>query len=243
VPLPRAKPAIAVSYQVASADNVIPAPAPARQEAVATAEPKFRTPADIINSRGFWGDTPPTKPKQATPAQVAAISARQALANAVDPQPTASIDHAFHALAFAPVASPIDRAHIVAASAPIPRHLRPRPARHNPMSVNEVTTVVAKGRQGRDGRITVSTRLASAAKGDTVWMRAMILSPSASRAMSSTVFGEPDMTAMRVHFVKPQTTVAASFSSDPQPGMVCDRFTGTAVASLPTVTFQTAALR
>jgi len=219
VPLPRAKPAIPASYQVASADNIVPAPAPARQEAVARTEPKFRTPADIINSRGFWGDTPPTKPKQATPAQVAAISARQALSNAVDPQPTASIDHAFHALAFAPVPSPLDRAHIVAASAPIPRH------------------------QGHDGRITVSTRLASAAKGDTVWMRAMILSPSATTAMSSTVFGEPDMTAMRVHFVKPQTTVAASFSSDPQPGMVCDRFTGRAVANLPTVTFQTAALR
>jgi uncharacterized protein YcbK (DUF882 family) len=243
VPLPRAKPAIPASYQVASADNVVPVPAPAKQEATAGNEPKFRTPADIINSRGFWGDTPPTKPKQATPAQVAAISARQALSDAVDPQPTASIDHAFHALAFAPVPSPIDRAHIVAASAPIPRHLRPRHAKHNPMSVNDVTTVVAKGRQGRDGRITVSTRLASAAKGDTVWMRAMILSPSATTAMSSTVFGEPDMTAMRVHFVKPQTTIAASFSSDPQPDMICDRFTGTAVASLPTVTFQTAALR
>jgi len=111
------------------------------------------------------------------------------------------------------------------------------------MSVNEVTTVVAKGRQGRDGRITVSTRLAAAAKGDTVWMRAMILSPSATTAMSSTVFGEPDMAAMRIHFVKPQTTVAASFSNDPQPDMVCDRFTGAAVATVPTVTFQTAALR
>lgn len=245
VPLPRAKPAIPASYQVASADNIIPvpAPAPAKQEAAASTEPKFRTPADIINSRGFWGDTPPAKPKQATPAQVAAISARQALSKAVDPQPTASIDHAFNALAFAPVPSPLDRTHIVAASAPIPRPLRPRHAKHNPMSVNDVTSVVAKGRQGRDGRITVSTRLASAAKGGTVWMRAMILSPSATTAMSSTVFGEPDMTAMRIHFVKPQTTVAVSFSSDPQPDMVCDRFTGTAVASLPTVAFQTAALR
>ena len=244
VPLPRAKPAVAASYQVASADTIVPvpAPAPARQETAGN-EPKFRTPADIINSRGFWGDTPPTKPKHATPAQVAAISARQALTNAVDPQPTASIDHAFHALAFAPVPSPLDRAQIVAASAPIPRHLRPRHVRHNAMAVNDVTTVVAKGRQGRDGKITVSTRLAAAAKGDTVWMRAMILSPSATTAMSSTVFGEPDMTAMRVHFVKPQTSVAVSFSGDPQPGMVCDRFTGTAVASLPTVTFQTAALR
>ena len=61
------------------------------------------------------------------PAQVAAISARQALSNAVDPPTTASIDHAFHALAYAPTPSPLDRARIVAASAPIPRHIRPRP--------------------------------------------------------------------------------------------------------------------
>ncbi len=245
VPLPRAKPATAASYQVASADDVVrpPAPIPAKMESKAESEPRFRTPADIINSRGFWGDTPPTQPKQATPAQVAAISARQALSNAVDPQTTASIDHAFHALAYASTPSPLDRAHVVAASAPIPRHLRPRSAAQNPMAVNDVTTVVTKGRQGRDGRVTVSTRLSAAAKGDTVWMRAMILSPSATTAMSSTVFGEPDMTLMRAHFVKPRTAVAASFSDDPQSGMVCDRFTGSAVASLPTVTFQTAALR
>ncbi|MCO5130562.1 MAG: DUF882 domain-containing protein [Xanthobacteraceae bacterium] len=240
VPLPRAKPAVAASYQVASAERLVP---PAPIPVTAESEPRFKTPADIINSRGFWGDTPPTKPKQATPAQVAAITARQALSNAVDPQTTASIDHAFHALAYAPAPSPVDRAHIVAASAPIPRHTRPRSAAHNPMAVNDVTTVVTKGRQGRDGRVTVSTRLAAATKTDTVWMRAMILSPSATTAMSSTVFGEPDMTTMRTHFVKPRITVAASFGDNPQSGMVCDRFTGSAVASLPTVTFQTAALR
>jgi hypothetical protein len=34
-----------------------------------------------------------------------------------------------------------------------------------------------------------------------------------------------------------------SFSGDPQPGMVCDRFTGSAVSNLPTMSFQTASLR
>ncbi|MGB3866289.1 MAG: ATP-binding protein, partial [Xanthobacteraceae bacterium] len=215
------------------------APVPANTES----ESRFRTPADIINSRGFWGDTPPTKPKQATPAQVASLTARQALAAAVDPQSTASIDHAFHALAYAPVPSPLDRARIVAASAPVPRHLRPRTVVANPMSVNDVTTVVAKGHQGRSsGRVAVSTRLTAAGKADTVWMRAMILAPSATTAMSSTTFGDPDMTTMRIHFVKPRTTLAAGFAADPQAGLICDRFTGSAVATLPTVAFQTAAL-
>jgi uncharacterized protein YcbK (DUF882 family) len=244
VPLPRAKPA-AATYQVASADSyVAAAPKQAKTETAST-EPRPQTPADIINARGFWGDAP-AKPKQATPAQVATLNARKALAAATasaDPQSTASISHAFEALAYAPVASPIDRAHIVAASAPIPRSMRPGAITRNPMALNEVTTVVAKGHQGRAGRVTISTRLAAAGKNSDVWMRAMILAPSASTSMSSSVFGEPDMPSMRVHFVKPNTTVAMSFSGDPQPGMVCDRFTGSAVSNLPTMSFQTASLR
>ena len=89
-------------------------------------EPKAQTPADIINARGFWGDAAAT-PKQATPAQVAAISARQALASA-DPQSTASISAAFQALAYAPAATqPVDRPAVVTASAPMPRSIRPAP--------------------------------------------------------------------------------------------------------------------
>ncbi len=64
-------------------------PRPSRPLRAQKAEAKPQTPADIINARGFWGDAPAT-PKQATPAQIAAISARQALASA-DPQPTASV--------------------------------------------------------------------------------------------------------------------------------------------------------
>ena len=35
----------------------------------------------------------------------------------------------------------------------------------------------------------------------------MILAPSASTSMSSTVIGDADMTLMRAHFVKPQAAV------------------------------------
>ena len=66
---------------------------------------RIRTPADTINSRGFWDD-PPATANQATPAQVAALRARQALAAATDPQPTASITEAFKkALPYAPAAT------------------------------------------------------------------------------------------------------------------------------------------
>ena len=103
VPMPRSKPAVATTLQLASADAQIAQPArtkPALSTSAEKAEPKPQTPADIINARGFWGDAPAT-PKQATPAQVAAISARQAFASA-DPQSTASVSAAFQALAYAP---------------------------------------------------------------------------------------------------------------------------------------------
>ena len=69
---------------------------------------KPETPADIINARGFWDDMPAT-PNQATPAQVAALNARRALASP-DPQSTSSVPAAYRALAYAPAESPVDPA-------------------------------------------------------------------------------------------------------------------------------------
>ena len=243
VPMPRAKPKAGSTLQLASADAQIGQPAKSRQAAATSAEkaePKPQTPADIINARGFWGDAP-TKPKQATPALVAAISARQAVA-AADPQPTASVPAVFEALAYAPPSnSPVDHSNIVAASAPIPHSFRPA---RNPMAVPSIDQVIAKGPQGQGGAISTSTRIA-AATGNGVWMRVMMLAPSASTSMSTTVLGDTDMTLMRIHFAKPQAVVAMSFSDDPQMGLVSDRFTGPAVATLATQSFvmRTASLR
>ena len=148
-------------------------------------------------------------------------------------------------MAYAPAASsPVDRSNIVAASAPIPRTVRP--ARNAGAAATEINTVVAKGqaRQGQDSVVATSTRLA-AAQGNDIWMRVVMLAPSASNAMSTTVLGDTEMTQMRSHFVKPQAAIAMTFSDDPMMGMTCDRFTGSATAKLPTQSFvlRTAALR
>jgi hypothetical protein len=76
-------------------------------------------------------------------------------------------------------------------------------------------------------------------------MRVVMLAPSASNAMSTTVLGDTDMTLMRRHFVKPQSAIAMTFSEDPMMGMTCDQFTGSATARLATQSFvlRTAALR
>ena len=255
VPTPRAKP-VGSTIQLASADaQIVSAPkakpkskpeankAEAKQAAQASAEPKPQTPADIINSRGFWDDVP-TAASQATPAQVAALRARQVLAATTDPQPTASVTESFNkAMAYAPAASsPVDRSNIVAATAAIPRPARP--ARNAGVAATEINTVVAKGAQGQDAVVATSTRLA-AAQGNSIWMRVVMLAPSASNAMSTTVLGDTEMTQMRSHFVKPQAAIAMTFSEDPMMGMTCDRFTGSATVQLQTQSFvlRTAALR
>ncbi|RZM91375.1 ATP-binding protein, partial [Bradyrhizobium genosp. SA-3] len=241
---PRAKPQVAATLQLASADAQIVAPPKPKPAPVADkpAAGKPETPADIINARGFWDDIP-AAPQQATPAQVAALKARQALAAATDPQATASVSSvAYQALAFAPAsASPVDRANVVAASAPIPRSARPASATRSLAQATEINTVVGKS---IDGRIATATRL-SAAKGDSIWLKIVMLSPSASRAMSVTLMGELDTAALRRFFVKPQAVIAMGFVEDPMQGLSCDSFSGSATAKLQTTSFvmRTAALR
>lgn len=228
VPLPRVRPQqAAATYQVASASGT-----PARRSA---ADTKPQTVADIINARGFWDDA--VQPKQATPTQVAALAARAAVG---DPQATATVTPATaQALAYARPAEMFDRSKIVTASAPVPRSIRPQNAAANPMAVN---TVVMKGVQPVP---TLITRAAGQRPETDVWTRAMVLAPNSYRFMLPTVIGEPDMTALRTLFVKPDAVIAAGFTEDATPGLRCDRFGGSAISTLPKVSFrmQTAALR
>ncbi len=254
VPTPRAKPQIANTIQLASADaQIVPAPKEVTKDvtkpkpAPVAEKPASgpQTPADIINARGFWDA--PAAPQQATPAQVAALKARQALAAATEPQATASVPStAYQALAYAPAAaSPVDRSNIVAASAPIPRAARPASATRGAVPATEINTVVAKnGEKNGDGMIANATRL-SAAKGESMWLKIAMLAPSAHRSMSVTMMGDVDMNAMRAYFIKPHAVVAMGFTDDPTRGMSCDSFSGSATARLETTSFvmRTAALR
>jgi uncharacterized protein YcbK (DUF882 family) len=240
VPTPRAKPQIVAALQLASADADAVPPLKAKP-AAETAESKPETPADIINARGFWDDGPDA-PKQATPEQlVAAVSARRTR-EAADPQSTASVPAAYQAMAYVPGPSPVDRASPVVASAPIPRSVRPAVPR-NAAAATGINTIATKGSQGQDELVANSTRL-SAAKGDELWMRIMMLAPSAV-TMSVTVIGDSDLTLMRAFFVKPPASVTMNFSDDPMPGLSTDRFSGSAATKLEITSFtmRTALLR
>jgi uncharacterized protein YcbK (DUF882 family) len=250
VPLPRAKPIAAATYQVASAGSqpVVlgssspSAPSNASGAKSSSNEPKPRTPADIINASGFWDDVP-AKPAQATAAQIAALSARNAFASA-DPPSTASVPSGSQALAYAPTGSSIGRTRVVTASLPMPRSMKLLASR-NLTGATGITTTVSKGQQGRPSAIANATRISPALNASEVWMRAMIVAPSASSAMLANSLGDQDMTEMRHLFVKPAAAVAMTFSDDPQLGVSSERFSGSAIAPLTTASFgmQTALLR
>ena len=236
VPAPRAKPA-AATLQLAAADMQT---ARSKQTTAADrSEAKPETPADIINARGFWDDMS-AAPKQATPAQVAALNARQAMAS-TDPQSTSSVPAAYQAMAYAPDASsPLDRANIAPASAPTPRSARPASVNRNVMAANDLTTTA----KSQGGVVATSTRTANSSSGD-AWMRVMMLAPSASTSMSVTVLGDANMTLLSKLFVKPQAAIVMGFSDDPQAGLTADRFSGPATAPLTVQSFalRTASLR
>lgn len=245
VPLPRAKPAGAAAYQVASADTKI-VPSPKQQPAlkpVPADEYTPQSPVDIINARGFWDNEP--APKPATQAQMAALKARGAIV-AADPQSTASLpQNVSQALAYAPSVAQPERAPIVAASAPVPRNPRMASLVPNPMSGKDLygsDTQVTKNQQGTSATL-VRTKLST--QTNDIWLRAMILAPSASTSLSASILGDQDMTVMRVHFAKPNAALAMTFSDDPHLGMICEKFTGSAIATLSTTSFamRTAALR
>jgi uncharacterized protein YcbK (DUF882 family) len=236
VPMPRAKPSNTSPLQLATANAQIVQPGKSKPAAsAATPEAKFQTPADIINARGFWDDMP-MAPTQATPAQIAAIRARQVLAS-VDPQSTSGVSAAFDAFAYVPGPnSPGDRSKIAAAGTPTPPNGRSASAPRSPLVVAEAATVVAKGPQGPESAVAISTRLAASNRND-VWMRAMIVTPGVSTSMSTTLLGDANMTLMRAHFAKPQSAVLMTFADDPLMGMVAERFSGSAVAVLATKSF------
>ena len=251
-PAPRTKATVPAALQLASADAQIvqvptAKPAPAADDAEAkpeTAKPETAKPetvADVINSRGFWDDDM-SEPKQATAAKViAAISARKAL-EAADPQSPAGSPAVYQAMAYAPPASsPTDRANIVAASAPVQRSQRVAQAR-NPNTA-EINTVATK-RTDPDEPVANAARV-SAVRGSDVWLRIVMLAPSATTAMSVTMMGDTDMTQMRAFFVKPQSSIPMTFSNDPMHGLSTDHFSGSAFSKveLTTFTLRTALMR
>jgi hypothetical protein len=86
----------------------------------------------------------------------------------------------------------------------------------------EVAPVAAAAR----GSTTVTTKVIARAgmRYDDPWLRAMIITPSLTDAMTATPYGTPDLTELRNLMRKPNWSLMLSFNEDPYLGMTSDRF-------------------
>jgi uncharacterized protein YcbK (DUF882 family) len=78
---------------------------------------------------------------------------------------------------------------------------------------------------------------------DDIWLRALVLAPDLQNYMTATPLGASDPRELRPLMEKPSAIVMMTFSDNPHLGMTMDRFTGSAVVFVSTVTFTAPAAR
>ena len=85
----------------------------------------------------------------------------------------------------------------------------------------------------------------SSARFDNPWLRAIVLSPSVHSFLTTMALGERDFRSLAALIVKPSNAVLMKFAVDPNPGLDHDRFSGTAIVFIPSVSYptRTASLR
>ncbi|MGN6570619.1 MAG: DUF882 domain-containing protein [Pseudolabrys sp.] len=217
VPLPAARPQAAITVAAAKA---APKPAAATY-AMASIGP------NMFDSRGLW---------QQAPDGLAALAKAEHQAKPIE---IASADGAvtgstgLAAMAYAPetasVPAPRARAMGAGVTKAVAAEAAPEARR---FAATPNTTVVAKAGQGAFTAMT-----SGAQRLDSPWLRAAMLTPSVSHAMTTSRFGAVDPRGFEELLHKPAQAVAMAFSADPQSGMRTERFTGNAVTFLATATF------
>jgi len=215
----------------------------------------------VISERGFWPTSPDSAQQSAaTQATAASATARIASADSSSSTPWPAPDRAptNGALAYAPAghpASPSRPASASATTASAPsatRTAQAAPTRDTTVAVKHAAEPSKAATTPAAAPATTAQSLAAAlaqAKAgqqfNDPWMRAMIVAPSAGAFMSTSLLGTTDFRALSPYFQKPASSVMMTFANDPHLGMSTQRFTGTAVVFVSTVTFsrRTAALR
>jgi uncharacterized protein YcbK (DUF882 family) len=265
VPLPRPKAApkpAPVTYEVASfISKPVPLP-PARTASVAApvqaspnATPNAPSNAvlatNAIEDQRAVSQGSPEPAIPTAPARTAAPVRRPAAIEvaSADPATTAS-------LAPWPLPERVERATGTLAYAPTTDELNTRPAALRASAaaiptVAEPDTTIAVKRSGSRPSIvssapaTMISSVATGARFNEPWIRAMIISPSAQNFMSTSMMGAPDYRTLSTFLQKPTASVMMTFNDDPYLGMTTARFSGSAVVFVSTVTFnqRTASLR
>jgi hypothetical protein len=76
---------------------------------------------------------------------------------------------------------------------------------------------------------------------DDPWLEAVMVSPSVRRYLTALSLGEQHYRDLAALLQKPANAVIMTFAADPNPGLALDRFSGSAIVFLSTVSYQPAA--
>ena len=200
------------------------------------------SPNQVIFARGYWQspqDTAAAQPSPKIARGVEVASADPNATGAVGPLPVASDDRIPPQLALAYAEQPDSPSHAIAAAA------RAAVDKAGAVIGESDTTLAVKGVNDQPKTsVQMAIQLAVAAvkvseRLDNPWLRAVILSPSVHRFLSTLAFGARDVTYLARLMVKPSSSVMMTFSADPNLGLSQDHFSGSAIVFLSTITYPT----
>ncbi len=201
------------------------------------------TPSQIVNARGYWQNASDNEPPAHNTASGSGVPHRAEFASAADLTGSLTAwgdmlqDHVPAQLMLAYAAQPEWTAPPAAPpTTPVVE------AQADPPQPPAATTIVEK----RAGDQAVSTIIAArpplaASEGahfDNPWLDAVMISPSVRRYLTVLMLGTPNYRAMVSLVEKPANSVMMTFGSEPNPGMTNDRFSGSAIVFVSTVTYQ-----
>jgi uncharacterized protein YcbK (DUF882 family) len=259
-PVPAVRPAQQGSFDLASASSRPVELRPARAAGLVNGGDASAN--AVISERGMWPTSPENGAQQSAAVKSPAASAAAARVASADSASTGSTpwpapDRAASgtALSYAPASHPASPSRPAAASAPTAgtssatRTAQAAPSRDTTVAVKH-TAEPPKAAPAAPATTaqSLAAALAQAKAGQQFndpWMRAMIVAPSAGAFMSTSLLGATDFRTLSPYLQKPSSSVMMTFANDPYLGMSTQRFAGTAVVFVSTVTFsrRTAALR
>jgi uncharacterized protein YcbK (DUF882 family) len=222
------------------------APAQAMQQSLASPIVPIPTatglsPNQVILARGYW-EGPPDGMAVANP--LAEVAYRRSEVADADPNSTGAIDHGNAGgltLAYAD-----SRGHDGAVDAAAMGIAALRAAALAAQKVPAKTTIAVKRAtdQVESAVMTASASSMMVITGGVhvanPWLRAIVLSPSVKRFLTTMALGDRDFRSLASLMVKPRSAVKMTFSADPTPGLSQDHFSGAAIAFVPTVNYVTA---
>jgi uncharacterized protein YcbK (DUF882 family) len=214
IPLPQARPIVLASAVPAAESTSTPPPMP-RPAPGRLTRPDTREPA-IAAGHPLAGGAFQTA--SADPAVTASIVADQ---------------HTISAMAYAPAESAPAAPPAATRAAAMGKRLSDRqPDRQAPAALTAAPAEASLASLPAELRASISAQ-----RFQEPWLRAVLLAPSVSGALTALPIGPIDRRHLAVAMHKPRAALPATFSVDPHHGIRADRFTGHAVVFLATASF------